>query len=189
MQARLFQPFQQGSEGQKKGGTGLGLALSRQQVELMGGELRVESRLGEGSRFHFTLPLVTGDPEAKVESPKSVGLGARLKKGCQVSALVVDDNPQNREVLSRMLADVGCQAWTALRRPGGFANQAGRARLLPSPDLVSGSKKLGLGRSLALPWKEILRVSGVFDGGRTSDCWRNIFCSDWPPRWVCARPG
>ena len=113
LQARLFQPFQQGSEGLKKGGTGLGLALSRRQVELMGGELHVDSRRGEGSRFFFTIPLVAGDPKVKVESPRTFEPGARLKPGCQVSALVVDDNLQNREVLSRMLEDIGCEVQVA----------------------------------------------------------------------------
>jgi CheY-like chemotaxis protein len=108
LQARLFQPFQQGREGQVRGGAGLGLALSRRHVELLGGELRVESRLGEGSRFHFTISLARGEGGSKAECPRTFGLNCRLKQGSQVNALVVDDNPQNREVLSRMLRDIGC---------------------------------------------------------------------------------
>jgi len=109
LKAKLFQPFQQGSEGVRKGGTGLGLALSRQQVELMGGELKVESQPGKGSRFFFTIPLAKGTPEAAVESLKPLGRGTRLRAGCRVSVLVVDDIAQNREVLSQMLEEIGCE--------------------------------------------------------------------------------
>ncbi|MBI2877167.1 MAG: PAS domain S-box protein [Candidatus Tectomicrobia bacterium] len=58
-QGRLFQPFQQidNSLARQYGGTGLGLCLARKWVELHGGEIWVESGLGEGSRFTFTLPL------------------------------------------------------------------------------------------------------------------------------------
>lgn len=109
LEARLFQPFQQGSEGVRKGGTGLGLALSRQQVELMGGALRVESQPGKGSRFFFTIPLARGKPRTEVQSLGRLGIGTRLREGCRVSALVVDDIAQNREVLSQMLEAIGCE--------------------------------------------------------------------------------
>ncbi len=53
----VFEPFQQGDEGEHKGGTGLGLSIARQYVELMGGELQVASAEGQGARFSFVLSL------------------------------------------------------------------------------------------------------------------------------------
>ncbi|MBL8276701.1 MAG: HAMP domain-containing protein [Pelomonas sp.] len=57
---RLFEPFEQaGSAEQRVGGTGLGLAISRQLVRMMGGEIRLESRLAQGSRFWFEISVPT----------------------------------------------------------------------------------------------------------------------------------
>lgn len=107
--AALFQPFQQGDEGMKKGGTGLGLAITKRQVELMGGTIGVESQLALGSRFFFELPLVPARAEVVVREaiPAREVLG--LAAGCKVKALVVDDVRQNREVLSQLLASIGCE--------------------------------------------------------------------------------
>ncbi|MCC6136349.1 MAG: hypothetical protein LM550_07875 [Candidatus Contendobacter sp.] len=69
---RLFESFSQTASGRKvQGGTGLGLALSRQFVRLMHGELTADSTPGQGSCFTFTLPLLTADSVDSVE-PRSI---------------------------------------------------------------------------------------------------------------------
>ena len=103
----LFQPFSQldASTTRRYGGTGLGLSISKRLVELMGGEIGVDSREGEGSTFWFTLSLELGD-EAPL-SPASTIPEVDLA-GCRV--LVVDDNTTNRRLLLTLLKSWGCQS-------------------------------------------------------------------------------
>jgi signal transduction histidine kinase/DNA-binding response OmpR family regulator len=95
---RLFQPFTQadGSTTRKFGGTGLGLAISRQLCQRMGGDITVESRLGEGTRFSFTLAFGPAAPLPADRSACTPSLG-------DVRLLVVDDHETAREVLRRQL--------------------------------------------------------------------------------------
>jgi CheY-like chemotaxis protein len=112
-QADLFAPFHQGDQGLKKGGTGLGLAIARRQVELMGGELRLESEVGKGCRFYFSIPLEIEPTEQTTRVEPAVRRVKRLADGYCVTALVVDDVEQNREVLSQLLAGIGCEVSVA----------------------------------------------------------------------------
>ncbi len=111
-QLNIFEPFHQEPEGMKKGGTGLGLAIVKKQVELMGGALILDSQPGEGSHFSFTLHLPPAQRKAiskKVRKPRF----SRLAEGTKVTSLVVDDNEQNRDVLSDILENAGIEVLTA----------------------------------------------------------------------------
>lgn len=96
---RLFKSFSQvdASTSRRYGGTGLGLAISKRLVELMGGEIKVESDVGVGTKFSFELPAeisVVPDRQAREQQV------SRLK-GSRV--LIVDDNRTNRLILSEKL--------------------------------------------------------------------------------------
>jgi len=96
---QIFSGFSQAeqSTSRRYGGTGLGLAISRRLVALMGGELRVDSQVGEGSRFHFELSMESAPARSGDADPAQRGL----------RVLIVDDNPMAREVLQGIGASLG----------------------------------------------------------------------------------
>jgi TMAO reductase system sensor TorS len=104
---RLFTRFNQAdsSTTRKFGGTGLGLAISKQLVELMGGDIGVESEAGRGSTFHFSLPCKVGQEPAtdkNVEETASKLLGDRKAR-----ILVAEDNPVNQLFIKMLLGKSG----------------------------------------------------------------------------------
>ncbi len=104
---RLFRSFSQAdaSATRKHGGTGLGLAICKQLIELMRGQIGVQSQLNDGSTFWFRLPLAKSTIAAQTpEIPCSLP-GLRV--------LVVDDNATNRELLFRYLSNWQCHAQMA----------------------------------------------------------------------------
>jgi CheY-like chemotaxis protein len=102
--SQLFQRFSQvdGSSTRTFGGTGLGLAICNGLIEAMGGEIGVETRIGEGSRFWFEVPTHAVDP---VEAASANATVAALALGNRF--LVVDDNRANRDLVRAILTTLG----------------------------------------------------------------------------------
>jgi PAS domain S-box-containing protein len=102
---RLFESFSQvdPSTTRRYGGTGLGLAISRRLTELMDGTMSAESRLGQGSTFHFTITA-----EAAPAPVPAYAAGAPQLQGKRV--LIVDDNATNRQILQRQTESWGMVA-------------------------------------------------------------------------------
>jgi signal transduction histidine kinase/ActR/RegA family two-component response regulator len=104
-QAAVFEPFvQRAHDRERFGGTGLGLTISRHLVQLMGGELRCASALGQGSRFWFDVEL-----EVVSTVAPSVTESSRPTYG-ERRVLIADDEPANRAVLVAMVQNLGAQA-------------------------------------------------------------------------------
>lgn len=106
-QIRIFAPFEQGDSSihRRHGGVGLGLAISRELVAAMGGEVIVDSAPGQGCVFRFGLTLPLG------EAPQPIAVPMAASRS--LSILVVDDLEANRIVAQGLLASLGHRAQTA----------------------------------------------------------------------------
>ena len=107
---KLFEPFVQADKTtyRKFGGTGLGLALSKRLIQLMGGMIGVESTLGRGSEFWFVVPFALG-AAADPKRPRQAGGDHSEKQLAGTRILVVDDVETNRDIAAKLLSFEGAQ--------------------------------------------------------------------------------
>jgi PAS domain S-box-containing protein len=112
---RIFDPFTQAETGttRKYGGTGLGLTISKNLIELMGGKLAVESTPGVGSKFSFDLTFDTMDVDEYEIFERKAVLDEIEKPIFDGEILLCEDNAMNQQVISEHLARVGLKAVVA----------------------------------------------------------------------------
>lgn len=128
---KLFQAFEQvGDRKRQSEGTGLGLAISQRIVQLMGGEIQVESQLGVGSTFYFEVALPIATDWAQKSSVKD-GRTIIGYEGASRHILIVDDRWENRSVLVNLLEPIGFRFTEAENGQAGL--EKAREKL---PDLI-----------------------------------------------------
>ncbi len=108
LQIQLFQPFTQadGSTARKFGGSGLGLSICKQLVEMMKGQIGVESQPGKGSMFWFTFPYIPVE-ESRMAEPKARSAGPVSLADKRV--LIAEDNVVNQLLIKSLVQSMGCQ--------------------------------------------------------------------------------
>lgn len=104
----IFEPFEQTNAGRNTAsGTGLGLTISRQFVDLMGGTISLQSMVGQGTKFTVVLPLERAEPITRVPQQGDRTILALAPNQPTRRILVVDDMPDSRKILTRLLTTIG----------------------------------------------------------------------------------
>ncbi|MGB7413130.1 MAG: GAF domain-containing protein [Thermosynechococcaceae cyanobacterium] len=130
--AKIFLPFEQAGElSLRRKGTGLGLAASKKIMELLGGDIQVQSRLHQGSSFTMTMevPLVSGQALVALHQPSNDTIIGY--KGKPKTLLIVDDQRTNREMLSDVLSRLKFKVLTACNGQEGL-----EMAIRSHPDLI-----------------------------------------------------
>ena len=137
-QQKLFQPFTQAdaSTTRKYGGTGLGLVITRQFCEMMGGTLQVKSQAGQGTTFTIRLPAQVPDlrSESSQAGQPELYSGSAVTMASTIGGntiLVIDDDPAVREIMQRFLSREGFDVITSMSGQEGL-----RLAREQSPDLI-----------------------------------------------------
>ncbi|WP_438029841.1 AAA family ATPase [Sorangium sp. So ce233] len=187
--ARIFEPFEQvGSEVARAEGTGLGLTITRQLVERMGGRIEVQSRPGEGSVFTVTMRLTEAQPPASaVGAALAVGEIAGYE-GDRRRVLVVDDHADNRAVVRDLLVPLG---FSVLEAEGGEAALRMAAEhapalivmdlAMPGMDGYETTRRL---RQIPSLERTVILASSAGVAGREVERSREAGCDDFLPKPV-----
>ncbi len=154
---RIFMPFEriENPSGPWVPGTGLGLTITKLMIEVMGGEIAVTSRLGEGSRFvvRLHLPSVAPPAEVKTQGPPITGYA-----GEAVTVLVVDDQPSHRQLVEDLLRPLG---FDVLGVPDGASCLEVTAQVRPDLVLLDISMPGMNGWEVARRLREDLMLTGA----------------------------
>lgn len=111
----LFEPFTQNPlTRDKHGGTGLGLSICKKFVQLMGGEITLESQEGQGACFHFYISVDLGQSTQDEHPAQNRVIGIVQEQHTSYRILVVDDHPDNRQLLVMLLQSVGFEVREAV---------------------------------------------------------------------------